>query len=146
MIEMNGLKLPADELIDSLQESTTYSVKVLDLDGSILSFNKTGSRDMEVDDPRTMLGQDWLSFWKDESGPLAKNALDAALKGHVGHFEGYRETTKQTPKWWEVTTIPLKNGHHDIQWILILSRDITELHKLRKENALLRQNARTISL
>lgn len=135
---MNEMKLPADELIDSLQESSTISVKVLDIDGIILSFNKTGSRDMEVDDPIALLGKDWLSFWKDTVEELARDALETARKGHVGYFEGYRETVKRNPRWWAVTTIPLKNGQHDIQWILVLSQDMTELHTLREENASLR--------
>lgn len=135
---MNGTKLPADELIDSLQESETYSVKVLDMDATILSFNDSGYKNMEVDDPKSILGKNWLSFWKDDAGPKAKAALSKARKGHIGYFEGQRVTAKGTPKWWEVTVVPLKNDVHEVQWILVMSRDTTELFALRQENARLK--------
>jgi len=144
---MNEVKLPADELIDSLQESESYSVKVLDMDATILSFNSSGYKNMEVDDPKSIIGQDWLSFWKGEASPKAKKAIEKARKGHIGSFEGYRSTTKGTPKWWEVTVVPLKNEVHDVQWILVMSRDVTELATLREENARLKAaQARTISM
>jgi PAS domain S-box-containing protein len=135
---MTETKLPADELIDSLQESETYSVKVLDMDAVILSFNKSGYKHMEVDDPKTILGRNWLSYWKDEADTKAKAAFEKARKGRIGYFEGQRMTEKGTPKWWEVTVVPLKNDVHDVQWILVMSRDVTELHALRKELATLK--------
>ncbi|MDQ2972979.1 MAG: PAS domain-containing protein [bacterium] len=66
--------------------------------------------------------------------PKAKAAFAKAQAGELGYFEGLCPTLKGTPKWWEVTIVPLKNDRGEIDWILSMSRDVTELHNLRKEN------------
>jgi PAS domain S-box-containing protein len=92
------------------------------------------------------LGKDWLSFWQGEFGERAREAFQRATKGKLGYFEGFCPTFKGTPKWWQVTIVPLKSDHGDVEWILSMSRDVTELHTLREENKRLRkQQAATAS-
>jgi PAS domain S-box-containing protein len=126
--------LPADNLISSFHDSATDSIKVLDVDGIVLSFNPAGYDLMELDSPTDVIGKSWLSLWKGETEDLAKNALKSARGGKSGYFEAQRPTKKGNIKWWQVTVLPLKNSHNDIEWILVMSRDVSELHTLRQEN------------
>jgi PAS domain S-box-containing protein len=126
--------LPADQLISSFHDSATDSIKVLDVDGTVLSFNPAGYDLMELDSPTDVIGKNWLTLWKGDTEKLAKAALQSAVNGKSGYFEAKRPTKKGNIKWWQVTVLPLKNSHNDIEWILVMSRDVTELHTLRKEN------------
>ncbi|MEO5691260.1 MAG: PAS domain-containing protein [Candidatus Saccharimonadales bacterium] len=130
--------LPADNLISCFNESTTDCVKVLDTDAMILSFNPAGYEIMEIDDPSMAIGADWLTFWKGEQGIKAQRAFNDAKTGKLGYFEGESPTMRGNMKWWQVTIVPLKNSHNDIEWILVMSRDVTELHDLRSENKALK--------
>lgn len=130
--------LPADDLISCFNESTNDCVKVLDTEATLLSFNQSGYDIMEIENASDVIGKDWLSFWQGEAEQHAKAAFQRALEGKLGYFEGPCPTLKGTLKWWQVTIVPLKNSHNDIEWILAMSRDITELHTLREENVRLR--------
>lgn len=130
--------LPADILISSFHDSATDSIKVLDVDGIVLSFNPAGYDLMELDSPTDVIGKSWLSLWIGETEAVAKGALKRAKSGKSGFFEAQRPTKKGRMKWWQVTLVPLKNSHNDIEWILVMSRDVTELHELREENKALK--------
>ncbi len=140
---VDSIALPADNLISCFNESKTDCVKVLDKDAMLLSFNPAGYEIMEIDDPSMAIGANWLSFWKGESSSKAQQAFKDAKAGKLGYFEGQAPTMKGNMKWWQVTIIPLKNSHNDIEWILVMSRDVTELYDLRSENKALKLNAHT---
>ncbi|MEO5691261.1 MAG: PAS domain-containing protein [Candidatus Saccharimonadales bacterium] len=133
--------LPADHLISSFHDSATDSIKVLDVDGTVLSFNPAGYDLMELDSPTDVIGKSWLSLWMGDTEELAKSAIKEAGSGKSGYFEAQRPTKKGTLKWWQVTLVPLKNSQNDIEWILVISRDVSELHELRKENKKLKKDA-----
>jgi len=78
-------------------------------------------------------------LWAGKSEDLAKTALLSARNGKSGYFEALRPTKKGRMKWWQVTLVPLKNSHDDIEWILVMSQDVSELHELRKENKALKK-------
>lgn len=126
-------RLPADDLISCFNESSNDCVKVLDTDATLLSFNPDGLRIMEIDDLLAVIGKDWLSFWTGDVEQPAKAAFARAVEGRLGYFEGFCPTMKGTPKWWQVTIVPLKDERGDIRWILAMSRDMTELHDLREQ-------------
>lgn len=130
--------LPADILISCFQESQTDCVKVLDSEATLLSFSDHGYKIMEIDDPKDVIGKNWLEFWQGEMAPKARDAFERAKSGHYAYFEGFCPTFKGTPKWWQVSIVPLKNSLGEVEWIISMSRDMTELQTLRKENERLR--------
>ena len=93
---------------------------------------------MEIDEPSQVLGQSWLDFWNGEMLPKAKQAFKQALSGSMAQFEGYCPTVKGSPRWWRVNVVPLKNEYGEVQWILAMSRDVSEIVRLREENAKLK--------
>lgn len=126
--------LPTDKIISCFYDSANDCVKVIDPSGTLLSFNPYGLEVMEASKPSDLIGKNWLDFWKDEMHPKAVSAFKDALAGRTGNFEGYCPTLKGTPKWWQVSIVPLKNEFGEVQWILAVSRDVTEMVQLREEN------------
>lgn len=89
---------------------------------------------MEIDNPKDVIGKDWLSFWKGEFKNKVEAAFNKAKSGEAAHFKGYCPTFKGNNKYWHVTIVPLKNEFNEVQWLLSISRDMTELKKLQDEN------------
>jgi len=127
------MELPADKIISCFYDSSADCVKVIDTSGSLMSFNPKGLEAMEIDDPKSVLGRNWLGFWSGDIRPRADDAFKRALEGKPGSFEGFCPTFKGTPKWWQVSVVPLFNEYNEVQWILAVSRDATELRNLREE-------------
>lgn len=124
--------LPTDEMISCLNESTNSCVKVLDSDGMIMSFNRSGLEIMEIDDPMQVIGKDWLTFWDKETAKQARKAIQDALSKKPGYFEGISPTMKGTLKFWQVDVLPIIGQFKEVDWIIAISRDATELYNLRR--------------
>lgn len=133
------MELPSDKIISCFYDSADDCVKVLDAQATMLSFNKKGYEVMEIDDPAQVIGHSWLDFWKGDMAQKARKAFDEALNGRMGQFEGYCPTFKGTPRWWRVNVVPLKNEYNEVQWVLAMSRDVSEIIRLREENVSLRK-------
>lgn len=127
------MELPADKIISCFYDSSSDCVKVIDTTGTLLSFNPKGLKVMEIDDPKDVIGTDWLTFWTGEMLPKAQAAFRQAVSGKAAYFEGFCPTFKGTSKWWQVSIVPLKNEFDEVQWVLAVSRDATELITLREE-------------
>jgi two-component sensor histidine kinase/GAF domain-containing protein len=78
-----------------LLESSPDCIKVLDLEGRLLSMNIPGMCLMEVDDFGTVEGQAWTSFWCGEEQDKAQAALTLARTGERGRFQGYVKNNLQ---------------------------------------------------
>lgn len=111
--------------LQDLLDANADCIKVLDLNGRLLSMNAGGMHVMEVDDFRTCLLHDWPTFWEGETQALVHGALNAARAGQVRTFEGRCATMKGTMRWWEVTVGPIYDDARQIVNLLATSRDIT---------------------
>jgi PAS domain S-box-containing protein len=116
----------------SILESSADCIKVTDLDGNMVAMNTPGLCIMEIDDFGSVEGKKWSEFWPDESRGKAREAIAQARAGSRGHFQGYCTTAKGTMKWWDVlvTAIPNDDGHP--LFLLIVSRDLTDLRETAK--------------
>ncbi len=127
--------LPTDKIISCFYGSSEDCVKVLDLDNNLMSFNPNGLKVMEIDDEKSVIGKDWLTFWDAEMKQKAQDALVTARSGKLAKFEGYCPTFKGTMKYWEVSIAPLYGDFNQIQWLLVMSRDSTDVKNLEKQVA-----------
>ncbi len=107
-------------------ENSTDCIKVMSLDGRLISMNRQGRCVMEIDDFNSVAGSRWTNFWEGEDNDAARAALQAAQRGATGHFTGYCPTMKGTPKWWDVVVSPLLDSNKKPELIIAISRDITE--------------------
>ncbi len=122
----------SEEFARSVLASSPDCVKVVDLDGRLLSINDGGRRQLEIDDVAPYLFQHWAGLWG-EKRDTAEQALATAMQGHTARFEGFCPTAKGTSKWWEVVVTPVRDTSGKPVRILSISRDITERQRAEEE-------------
>ncbi len=133
----------SEELALSAMESNPDCVKVLDLEGRILSMNRNGCRVMEVDDLSTIANLPWPELWRGAEREKAVNALKSAREGNQARFSGYCKTAKGKDKYWDVMVSPIKDTDGLPRRILSIARDMTVR---REEEAQFRETAKLESL
>lgn len=101
---------------------------LLNPQGVILHANPAVLSLMEVDSLQAVLGGRWLDWWESPERETAFEALTRALGGEPQRFKGFAYTFRRTPKWWDTQMIPLDSAEHPPRQLLVLARDVTELH------------------
>ncbi|MCA9166463.1 MAG: PAS domain S-box protein [Planctomycetales bacterium] len=124
----------SEAFVRSVLESSADCVKVLSLDGNLVSMNHPGQCAMEIDDFSTVCGVEWLQFWPEQSRPIVEQALQKARQGEVGRFQCACPTAKDTEKWWDVVVTPVAGPDGEPAQLCSISRDITEM--MRADQAL----------
>src|ERR1700678_1595424 len=110
-----------------LIESSLDCIKVLDVDGRLLSINESGKAALEICDLAPLLGSCWIDFWQGEDRENARKAVTSARNGGIGRFIGFFATTQtKTPKWWDVLVSPILDANGKSQNLWVVSRDVTE--------------------
>jgi PAS domain S-box-containing protein len=109
----------------SILEASADCIKVLTLDGRVLSMNEHGRGLMEIDKVEQLKGTLWIEFWSHDQRPAVQRAINAALSGDVGRYSGYRPTAKGRPKWWDVVVTPMRDARGTLTHLLVVSRDVT---------------------
>ncbi len=128
----------SEEFASRLIESSRDCIKVLDLQGHLLSINAHGMTALEICDFGPLLGSPWVEFWDGKDREHAKAALEQARQGQVGRFTGYFPTVQMnTPKWWDVSVTAILDKYGQPERLLAVSRDVTEL---KQTEQLLRQS------
>jgi formate hydrogenlyase transcriptional activator len=128
----------SEEFAARLIESSRDCIKVLDLQGQLLSINAHGMTALEICDFGPLLGSPWVEFWDGKDREHAKAALEQARQGQVGRFTGYFPTVQMnTPKWWDVSVTAILDKDGQPEKLLAVSRDVTEL---KQTEQLLRQS------
>ncbi|MEP0769162.1 ATP-binding protein [Trichocoleus sp. ST-U1] len=123
----------SEELKQSILESSTDCIKVLALNGEILYINPGGLCLLEIDEPKSILYRVWADLWESEDYEKAQAAIAAAKIGNISQFQGYRPTTKGTPKWWDIIITPVRDAKGQVVQLLAISRDITEAKRIEAE-------------
>src|SRR6266567_4020260 len=72
-----------------LIEDSQDCIKVLDLEGRLLSMNAGGMKLLEICDLGPIIGSSWIDFWDGEDREAARNAVQTARQGGVGRFVGF---------------------------------------------------------
>ena len=116
----------SEEFKTRVIESSQDCIKVLDLEGRMLSLNAGGMQRLEICDFASLRHSWWFEMWPAESQPMVRTAVEAARNGDLGRFVGFCPTATGKPRWWDVAVNAIldKNGHPDR--LLVVSRDITE--------------------
>ncbi|RZL78774.1 MAG: PAS domain S-box protein, partial [Sphingomonas sp.] len=113
------------EFLRGILGSSDDCIKILDLDGDLLSMTEGGMRVMEVTDFEVIRGCAWTSFWTDQGNADAKMAVETARSGGTAHFRGPANTVAGTPKWWDVKVTPIIGMDGRPEKLLAVSRDVS---------------------
>ncbi len=123
----------SEELKTRIIESSRDCIKVLDLEGRLLSMNAGGMATLEICDLGPFLNTFWVDFWQGEDRRRAQDAVDSARAGGTGRFVGFFATVeKHTSLWFDVVVTPLRDSSGRPERLLASSRDITAI-KLAEE-------------
>jgi PAS domain S-box-containing protein len=129
--------LETQVFLERVLNASKDCIKVLTLDGRLVFMNGGGREVMEVDDFDAVRGCPWLGFWEGEGREAAEAALAEALAGETGHFLGWADTAKGNPKYWDVTVSKVAGAGQEADYVLSISRDITDLKKAERRRELL---------
>jgi two-component sensor histidine kinase len=104
-------------------------IKILDLEGRLQFMSEGGKRVMEVEDFSKLKGCPWPDFWEGQGNKDAKAAMQTAIAGGMGRFQGPANTAKGTPRFWDVQVSPIVGEDGTPTHLLSISRDITDERK-----------------
>lgn len=124
-LDQVGPNLAGNELLRSVFAASGDCIKILDLDGNLQFMSEGGKRVMEVDDFSPLKGCPWPSFWEGQGNADARDAVEAAKAGRVGHFRGPAKTAKGTLRFWDVRVSPIFGSDGRPEYLLSVSTDIT---------------------
>jgi two-component sensor histidine kinase len=127
----------ATAFLESILNATKDCVIVLALDGTLAFMNAGGQAIMEIDDFALVEGSPWPTLWEDEFNQASLDAMKAARDGQIGHFIGRAQTTRNVPRWWDVTVSPVFGAAGVPEMLLSISRDITVAKTLELQQQLL---------
>jgi PAS domain S-box-containing protein len=116
----------SESLSKQLLESSPDCIKVLDLDGRLLSMNAGGMAVLEICDLAPYIGSFWMDFWQGADREAAMAAVQAARSGGIGRFVGHFPTVQtHTPMWFDVLVSPITDPSGKPEKLLASSRDVT---------------------
>ncbi len=116
----------SEEFSRSIIKSSQDCIKVLDLEGNLLSM-QSGQELLGIEDIEPFLNNSWLDFWASEADRrAAQAAVASAAAGGAGSFVGFFRTLRGVPKWWEVAISPILDANGKPARLLAASRDVTD--------------------
>jgi formate hydrogenlyase transcriptional activator len=117
----------SEEFKGRLVDCSQDCIKVLDVDGRLLSMNENGMRALEICDFGAVVNSSWIEFWEGNDREAARVAVRAASEGGTGRFIGYFATAiRRQPKWFDVVITPICDAQGKPERLLVVSRDVTE--------------------
>ncbi len=116
----------SEELAGRVLESSRDCIKLLDLEGRLLSLNEGGMRLLEICDFAPLRNRPWAELWPPEQRDVIQSACATALSGGIGRFVGFCPTAGGTPKWWDVVVNAVLDAAGRPERLLAISRDVTE--------------------
>jgi PAS domain S-box-containing protein len=113
-------------LSERLVEGSPDCIKVLDLDGRLVSMNAGGMKVLEICDLTPYIGSSWIDFWRGADREAAQAAVKVARDGGTGRFVGFFPTTEtHKPMWFDVMVSPIADASGKPERLLAASRDVT---------------------
>ncbi|MDP1861730.1 MAG: PAS domain S-box protein [Gemmatimonadaceae bacterium] len=109
----------------SIVESSPDCIKVLGLDGTLLSLLR-GQELLGIEDEELFLNTSWFDLWEGEHRRAAQSAVAVAATGGAGSFVGFFRTFRGEPKWWDVAISPILDAGGKPARLLAVSRDVTQ--------------------
>ena len=122
----------SEEFTRNIIESNVDCVKVFNLEGRIQYMSPPGQRALEITDAIQYLNKSWMEFWNPEDQGRAEKAMAAARSGGVGCFQGDMVMPSGSRKSWDVRITPALGRNGEIERLVAVSRDITELRSAQQ--------------
>jgi PAS domain S-box-containing protein len=119
----------SDQYNRSIIESSPDCVAVLTTGAHITQMNPRGVALMGFNDPISVLGKDWCTFWEGEDRQAARGAVTLARNGREARFSGVGATPDGVEKWWDAIVMPIRSAGGQPERLLAVARDITAVKR-----------------
>ncbi|MFD0935836.1 HWE histidine kinase domain-containing protein, partial [Methylobacterium trifolii] len=138
--ELNAQLLASEEFNRRILWTTTDCVKMLDLDGRLITVSETGPAVFGVPNFAGLVGRPWAEFWScADSRARVLHALVQARVGMPCRFQAMLDVSGGPATWWDIAVTPINGADGRPERILAVSRDITELKQTEDRQTLLMQ-------
>ena len=117
----------SDQYNRSIVDSSPDCLVILTPDARLTQMSPQGMNLLGVADFSSIANTDWFRFWSGEDRTAARRAVESALGGNPGRFQGHCATRSGIPKWWDVIVMPIRDADGKIERLLSVARDITEV-------------------
>ncbi len=115
----------SEEFNRRMLESSHDCIKVLDLEGVLVSMSPGGFRTFGWPEDTEVVGRGWVEFWSEDQRAAAALAVASARGGGVGTFLGHCRSASGAPLWWDVVVSPILDAAGAPERLLAISRDVT---------------------
>lgn len=115
----------------TMLDATPDCIKVLSVDGRLLTMNRAGCLALNVAE-NSEFGMPWLPLLPEDVHQVGMEALERARGGHSARFPG-RSDSPDSTMYWDNLLTPIVDTSGQVLSILCVSRDVTEKTKLEKE-------------
>lgn len=131
--QCSSYQSPTGEINAQLFQVSLDCIKVVSLDGYIVQVNPGAADALELENVDDICGEKWVELWPEESRLVVLDAIAGATRGERVQFAAFCPTAKGTPRWWDVIVSPVSNNDSgEIQRLLAVSRDVTEVYLARE--------------
>ncbi len=118
-----------DERLRAILDNEPECVKVVDLDGVLLEINPAGMKMIDAVEEEEIVGKSILEIVHPEDRELYLNLHHRVCRGETGTDDFRIIGLKDTERWMESNSVPLRNANGKIYAVLSVARDITEIKK-----------------
>lgn len=112
-------------ILMSLFDASPDCIKLIDQNDALIYINAKGRLALEIDPELDLIGTNWFSLIPEALHPALDAAAQRVRKGEVVRLESLCPTTKGSPRWWDVSLIPVIKADDSIDHIVSIARDIT---------------------
>jgi PAS domain S-box-containing protein len=129
-------RIDVDDFKSVIAEVLDYAIVLLDLNGTIMSWNK-GAEKIKGYLPEEIMGRNFRIFYskEDRDAQLPEHLLAiAAANGRAAH-EGWRIRKDGTRFWGDIAVTAVHNKQGEIAGFLKMTRDLTERKKSDDDNS-----------
>lgn len=122
-----------EERLRTIIDNEPECVKIVDLQGKLLDINFAGLRMIEADSLEEVKGQNIVGLIHPQDIKKFLDIHEKACKGEKGIARFRIIGLKQTERFMEMHSVPLKNKQNEIYAVLSVTRDISEQIKAEEE-------------
>ena len=114
-------------------ENSPACTKIVDLDFNLQYMSAAGVRGLKIDDVSTLYGKSYpFSFYPESFKTLMIGNLNKVKEtGEMTTQEGYVYDTEKNTVWFHSTLVPINDEQGKIEYIIVVSYDITEQYETR---------------
>ncbi len=129
----------------SIVESSRDCIKVLDLQGHLISMSRRGQELLGIEDFQPFIGKSWIDMWDAPEREMARAAVQTAAAGGNGRLVGRGRTLRGELKWFDVAISPIPEASGAVLRLLASARDVTERRRAELDAQILAEVSQDVA-